>query len=101
VNAEYQIKYLDDLAEKNPCDLAWDMREAIRAGRDALRAQLELKCKLESGNLVEVVRCKNCVFENTCMCRAAKKMTVNLKTGKETWKTFMEDDGFCHCGKNR
>ncbi len=43
---EYQIKYLDDLAEKNPCQLAWDMREAIRAGRDALRKQAEReKCE--------------------------------------------------------
>jgi hypothetical protein len=41
MNTEYQIKYLGDLAEKNPCGLAWDMREAIRAGRDAIRAQQE------------------------------------------------------------
>lgn len=36
---DYQIKYLDDLAEKNhSLDLSWDMRDAIRAGRDALSA---------------------------------------------------------------
>lgn len=41
MNVNYQIKYLDDLAEKNPCELAWDVREAIRAGRDALRKKAE------------------------------------------------------------
>lgn len=38
---EYAVKYLDDLAEKNHnLDVSWDMREAVRMGRDALRDRI-------------------------------------------------------------
>lgn len=61
----YQIKYLDDLAEKNKdLDIRWDMREAIRAGRDALKE----KQKRENSNLLTPKLCDKVL--NGLQCHA-------------------------------
>ncbi len=49
----------------------------------------------------KIVRCKDCYLKDTQLCRASRSIKYNLRTEKHTYKTFMEDDGFCSIGESR
>lgn len=72
---EHAIKYLDDLAEKpaNQQKLSWDMVEAIKAGRDALRQSEQLRelLRLAAADMRHNDNCDVCAFKDcqpSCDC---------------------------------
>jgi hypothetical protein len=48
---------------------------------------------------VEVVRCKDCRWKDTVLCRASKSVKYDLRREKHTYQTCMEPDGFCSIGE--
>lgn len=94
MNINYQIKYLDDLAEKNPCDLAWDMREAIRAGRDALREKAGHK-NLFGDLLKEIQMAKTGPLPQCPMHTAHGKICMAFNLGAITREEFLDLERWC------
>lgn len=68
-----------------------------------LTAQVEaLETELagyREAEIIKPVRCGECRLKNKQLCRAAVRTKYNLKTEKWTYKTLMEDDGFCSRGE--
>lgn len=62
-----------------------EIETAFDSAIQALQAQVERDKML----------CENCSLKDNELCRAVWKMKYNIRTGKWTYKTMMEDDGFC------
>lgn len=63
-----------------------------------LEAQLAESQRRERA-AVEVVRCKDCRWKDTVLCRASKSVKYDLRREKHTYHTCMEPDGFCSIGE--
>lgn len=61
--------------------------------------KLEAESQRRERAAVEVVRCKECRWKDTALCRASKSIKYDLRREKHTYKTFMEPDGFCSIGE--
>ena len=77
---------------------AKDGVQAIIDERDELRAELATS-QQETRAAVELVRCKDCRWRDTVLCRASKSIKYDLRREKHTYQTFMEPDGFCSIGE--
>lgn len=64
----------------------------------AIRAQLTSSQQRERA-AVEIVRCKDCRWKDTAICRASKSIKYDLRREKHTYQTCMEPDGFCSIGE--
>lgn len=58
----------------------------------------ELEDKIESGDLIEVVRCKDCEHSNSCKTMLVKSMTMDAQ-GKVTFHRDIEH--YCSKGKRK
>lgn len=65
---------------------------------ESLQAQLAASQARERA-AKEVVRCKDCRWKDTVLCRASKSVKYDLRREKHTYKTFMEPEGFCNIGE--
>lgn len=65
---------------------------------ESLQAQLAESQRRERA-AVEVVRCKDCRWKDTVLCRASKSVKYDLRREKHTYQTCMEPDGFCSIGE--
>jgi len=110
---QLELELLERLAlyedtEHSPDDLQMMIRSynAMKAELTEYRAtglspeqvQELAKAKAE-GRLEIVVKCKDCRLKDTQLCRASKSIKYDLRKEKHTYKTFMEEDGFCSIGE--
>lgn len=59
-----------------------------------------MKCIRWSDDLVEIVRCKDCIKRGTDKCKMRREVLEcdEDMTPELIIRDWTEDDGFCHCG---
>ena len=75
-----------------------EQNKRLRKMMDKLQANLAESQRRERA-AVEVVRCKDCRWKDTVLCRASKSVKYDLRREKHTYQTCMEPDGFCSIGE--